>query len=132
LILLISALLLLTGCERKTGVTPSKVAIVIPELKVNLKEKIDQDVEVTGFLIAVSVDGFKEQDKWVGETTAKLECKGMTLTCKFPRAPEPPVRLIPGIVDMRLLTVRGTVVSVEPEGTATLVDCVVVHDPHKP
>ena len=30
---------------------------------------------------------------------------------------------------MRLLTVRGTVVSVEPAGTATLADCVVVGDP---
>jgi len=131
LILLISALLL-KGCERKNGGTPFKVAVVRPELKVNLEEKIGQDVEVTGFLVAVTTAGTKEQEKWVGETAATLECKGMKLTCKFPRTTKAPVQLIPGILDMRLLTVRGTVVSVETEGTATLTDCVVISDPHKP
>ena len=92
-ILLISALLLLTGCERKNAGPPSRpgVAVVRPELKVNLKEKVGETVEVTGLLVAVSIDGTKEQDKWVGETTATLECKGMTLACKFPRATKTPV-----------------------------------------
>jgi hypothetical protein len=132
LIPLILTLLLLTGCEQKNRRAPSEVSVVRPELKVNLKEKIGQSVEVTGLLVAVSTKATKEQDKWVGETTAKLECKEMTLTCTFPRSAEAaPVQLAPGVIDMRLLTVRGTVVSVESEGTATLADCVVVSDPIK-
>ncbi len=131
--LLISALLL-TGCERKDVGPPPKPALVRPELTVNLKEKLGQDVEVTGLLVGVSVDATKEQEKWVGETTVTLECKGMKLTCRFPRATRVPVQLVPGVSgsDMRLLTVRGTVASVEPEGTATLTGCAVVSDPAKP
>jgi hypothetical protein len=129
--LLISALVL-TGCGQKHGAAPPKVSVARPELKMNLKEKLGQTVEVTGLLGAVSVSGTKEPDQWIGETTAALECKGMTLACKFPPAPKAPVRLLPGVEDMRLVTVRGTVVSVEPEGTATLADCVVVSDPAKP
>ena len=50
----------------------------------------------------------------------------MKLTCQFPRAASVPVRFLPGVSgsDLRLLTVRGTVASVEPEGTATLTGCV--------
>jgi hypothetical protein len=132
LILLIPALLLLAGCGRKDGDMPPKAAVVRPELKVNLKEKVGQTVEVTGLLVAVSTHGTKEQDKWVGEMTATLECKGVTLACKFPRATKARIHFLPGIEDVRLLTVRGTVVSVEPGGTATLADCVVVSDPRKP
>jgi hypothetical protein len=131
--LLISALLL-TGCERKDAGPPPKLVLVRPELTVNLKEKLGQEVEVTGLLVGVSVDAAKEQEKWVGESTVTLECKGMKLTCRFPRATRVPVQFAPGVPssDMRLLTVRGTVVSVEPEGAATLAGCAVVSDPAKP
>ncbi len=132
LILPISALLLLPGCGRKDGDTPPRAAVVRPELKVDLKEKVGQVVEVTGLLAAVSTDGTKEQDKWVGEMTATLECKGMTLECKFPRATKAPDWFKLDIVGVRLLTVRGTVASVEPAGKATLTDCVAVGDPNKP
>ncbi len=131
--LLITALLL-TGCERKDVGPVPKPSPVRPELKVNLNEKLGREVEVTGLLVSVSTDVTKEQEKWVGETTVMLECKGMKLTCHFPKAPKVPVQFVPGFSgsDMRLLTLRGTVVSVEPEGTATLTGCVVVSDPARP
>ena len=132
LLLLISVPLLLASCERKNEPTPSKLPATRPELKVNLKEKIGQAVEVTGLLVKVSTDETKQQDKWIGETTATLECKGMTLTCRFPGVTKAPIQFAPGIADMRLVTIRGTVVSVEPEGTATLIECVVVSDPASP
>ena len=134
LIPLVSALLLLTGCGRKDGDAPPKPALVRPELTVNLKEKLGTEVEVTGLLVGVSTNATKEQEKWLGETTVTLECKGMKLTCQFPQATRVPVQFIPGLSgsDMRLLTVRGTVASIEPEGTATLTGCAVVSDPAKP
>jgi len=131
-ILLMSALSLLTGCPQNTRGTPSKVAMIRPELKVDLREKVGKVVEVTGLLVSVSTDGARERDEWVGVTTVTLGCKGVTLACTFPRAATPPVRFLPGVENMRHLTVRGTVVSVEPAGTATLSDCEVVSDPHKP
>lgn len=130
--LLLAALLALAGCNPKNAGPPPKPPIPRPELNVNLKEKLGQEVEVTGVLVAVSVQATKERDQWVGETTATLECKGVTLTCEFPKAAKAPLVLVPGVVDTRLVTVRGTVVSAEPAGAATLSDCVVVSDPHKP
>jgi hypothetical protein len=132
-IFLITALLL-TGCEQKIADRPSKPAPTRPELKVNLKEELGREVELTGLLVGVSMDGTKEQEKWGGEATVQLECKGMTLTCRFPRAAKMPVNFQPGLPgsDMRLVTLRGTVASVEPEGRATLTGCVLVSDPAKP
>ncbi|HJZ54300.1 MAG TPA: hypothetical protein VKE74_05050 [Gemmataceae bacterium] len=130
LILLMPALLLLTGCGRKHENPNSLVAVEIPALKVDLDEKVGQPVEVTGRLVGVSVEGTKEQGVWVGEYTATLSCKRMTrgwvtVDCKLPRATKAPDWFRPGRVD-GLLTVRGTVVSVGPGDKATLADCVVV------
>ena len=131
--LLTLTLLLLVGCERG-GEPSARPAIPRPELTVNLNEKVGQEVEVTGVLVSVSIQATKKNAEWSGETTANLECKGMALTCRFPRTTTgPPIQMLRnGLPDVRLVTLRGTVVSVEPPGNATLAECVVVHDPPAP